>query len=1439
MGKKKQNKKKLKRSQKRLIRVFAITLFTLGILQVGLYFGSDLLLRNYVQRWVQESSEGRYEVNFDRFNLSIFERGFYFTGFILSPTDLATDTASQKPIYKVQAPEIAVKGIGYDFSNNVLRIGNISFVKPVVQTNQELDLSKGEDQQVQSRLEQFADELRNSLEDIDLKEIVIENLFVEQADLLIENFVSEKSVKAENTSLHLKEIFLLSPREKATPFNAAGFELDLENFEMLLADSVHTLKAVQIHISSLENFIQAKQVKLEPDLDKKQEVYYRMKVDDLELTDADINQVFYTKDVQVGSLKLLKPNFLVYSELSPERETNLQDYSLYPLIKDILSSISIDDLLIQEGEYLQRGVDDEYKNRIEADKIDFKMDRVYIGPDKERSRGQFFYAEDAELDMSKVKLVLADGVHWVTGERVLLSSFEDKVLVEGAKVAPFREVSEDINLFQIEVPSFSLEKANLKKVYNESILDIQEMVISNPSLKFENIQRKKKKKKYNTVKELTKDYLKAIYVDRLQLIDGEMVLSNNLEINKDSISFGSISLVLEDFAVDEGISRDTSSRVFLAEALELELNDYAMKLTDDLHLLTAGKVFVDTKAKALKIENLEFKPLQPGKIAENLERLNKKSVLEVNIPEFFIHGVDIPKAYFEGELLVESIEVPSPDIKLSRYISRDEGKQEVEIHDLYDLATSYFSRIKVDSLSLIKGAVAYDNYVRGQIKTFTENDVSIHVKNFTLDKEVAPRDAEPFFAEELDISLNNYVFNIANGKYNMRADRISYNSSEDELVTSNVRLSPNKKAGMKVAIGADVPLLNFKGVDIEAFLFENALSLEKVKLSDADVRLFIDKEEIGTEGGKSASQSKGRRLPKTIDVIRIDTVEAANARFTAYYSSLGEERELINSAVDLSFYGLLLDSAKLQKGDIVGFFDNMSMDIGDFSLALNDSVHTINFSKVELDTKSDKITLENFKVVPLGVKNNHGHPIIDAFVPAIHLKTNSLTSFQETGDFDVRELVLDQPEIKLYLDSKEEAENGKKARKKLDQDVIRHLGITDFILKNGQLSIYKKDSVSRAQQFKGLNIALSDLNFDFTKAQVFDTDVVLNQEFEIELPEYSLKLPDSLNVLEIGKVMLSNGCMVLKDVQLKPRYGNYEYVHKMNYQTDVIHAELPEVRFDGIDVQRLVNSDEVEARSMSIKSPKVHVFRDKRMPFDSSLYRPMPQKLMRSSGLKMELDTLKLWDGTVTYEEFPQNGMVPGHITFDSLNATITPLYLSKSMDASYSVDSSKLKASAKINGQAPLDMMAMLYFEPPYAMKVSVTTGEYDFRTINSILARNAFVKVKRGRALPSQWAFVADENEAIGDMTFRYDGLKVQLLNERTLKKAGGRKGMLNFVLNTFALRSNNPRGLFKQLKSSPIYYKRDTTRFIFNYWWKLSLSGIKGNLGLGHPKKEEEEE
>jgi hypothetical protein len=135
--------------------------------------------------------------------------------------------------------------------------------------------------------------------------------------------------------------------------------------------------------------------------------------------------------------------------------------------------------------------------------------------------------------------------------------------------------------------------------------------------------------------------------------------------------------------------------------------------------------------------------------------------------------------------------------------------------------------------------------------------------------------------------------------------------------------------------------------------------------------------------------------------------------------------------------------------------------------------------------------------------------------------------------------------------------------------------------------------------------------------------------------------------------------------------------------------------------------------------------------------------------------------------------------------------------------------------------------------MRINAQLGAFEMSTLNSILEPNAFVNVKRGIVNGADWSFSADKEKAIGQMSFLYSDLHLILLDKKTLEKAKGRDAILTFVLNSFAVRSNNPRRYLRRPIIGKIYELRDTEKFIFNYWWKATFSGMKGSLGLGQSK------
>jgi hypothetical protein len=1442
MSEKQTNTKRAVRRRKRLLKFLSGFLFLLLFVQLLLFFGGDWLFREYFKQQVEAASKGKYQVEFDRVYLSLFRRGLFVEKFELIPVDPAVFDKEKIPYYNISVDQLEILGIGYSRNQGRLSVGELRLTAPVVQSRQQIGFDEDENS---SPLKQLENEIRKSLSG-PLKEVLIEDFYVDQANLLIENFISQKSISADNTNLYLKNIHIRGEQNKGLPFGIQGFRLGFDDFEVTLADSIHKVTAQKVEVSSLEKQILANTIKVSPDLEKPADVYYEISLEKLAITDADIMEMFETSKVAIGDLNLEGPDFILYTDRNAlEKEGRTTD--LYDLVKDILESISVETLTIDNGQFLQRGVVNPMKNRIEADDIQFSLEEVYFGQDDALRKDNFLYARDATLEIDRARIALADEIHWISGHQIYLSTLDDRVSINEVILSP--EVDEDslsnVSLFEIKVPLLEFANANLRKVYNENIIDIGELMINSPDVEIKDILGNATgpsgQSQMTSLQQLTKGFLKAIYVKNLEVKDGSLVLDNHLRVRQDSLAFGKINFLLENFQLDEKQMSDSSSRIFLADNLRLEIDDYALKLSDNLHLFVADKILIDTKKELLHVDGFKLKPFSPEDVLPLLERYGKTTVLDIEIPEFSATGVDINQAYFQEKLFINHIDIPSPVILWSKYIPKEKSDQEkLERGDILNLVTNYFKVISVDSLSAGRGTFIYENFANERFRSFAENDVAVKIKNFYLDENIDPTANRTLFSGEVDVNLSNYLFNIANGKYSIVAGRVAFNSAREEINTFDVKLMPNKDLDTKVSIEATFPDLSFSGVDLEAFLFDNTLSLTKLKFSDAAVNLSINRGFSKNVQDSSTVKRKNRNLPKTIDVIKIDSILADNGSFNIANYQEGNERQLINTGINIAIADFLLDSTRLSQGDIASFFSNMSLDVDDFSLALNDSIHTVTFSKIELDSRGEEILVENVNMVPREAPGKLMGPIVKAHVPKITINTRSLTSFQKTGVLDVSLLQLTDPEIELFLGKDEPAlELQPEEKKEVTRRILESILIRNFKLQGGSFALKDKTDTTSAKAFNNLRLILSDLNFDFVNKQTYNSDFFFNEDFRFEVKDYVLNLPDSLNQVRIGKLLVTSDKLELDEVHFVPRVGRFTYARMYGKQTDVIEFYVPKIIVDGFNLERFISEEKLAARSIRLIRPAMDTFRDKRVKEDTTVVKLMPQELMEQAAQVLEVDTLFIEDGNLRYTEFPSKGMVPGKIAFSRFKAKMYPFRLGEFGEDR---ETPQLEASFLINDAADLKVSLSMSFEDPYPIFVKANVGSFELPVINSILASNAFVNVERGTINGGNWQFVLDKRHAIGEMTLKYKKLKVRLLEERTLEDAGGRKGILTFVINALALRKNNPRPLFNRLVSSPIYVDRVPYKFVFNYMWKATFSGLMGSSGLVQPripKKEEEDE
>ena len=186
--------------------------------------------------------------------------------------------------------------------------------------------------------------------------------------------------------------------------------------------------------------------------------------------------------------------------------------------------------------------------------------------------------------------------------------------------------------------------------------------------------------------------------------EGSLVVDNNIRSDR-TVFLGKISIILENFALDQETEESESKGIFWADHLQLELEDYALKLADNLHVFKADRVFIDTKSGQIRINGFALQPFNKGQIQYSVDRYGVSTTLDIFVPQFQATGVDIRRAYFDGILKVNQIRIPSPKINLYRYRAKEEDDSEkMDSGEMMDLLTNYFSEVQVDSAIIQRAA---------------------------------------------------------------------------------------------------------------------------------------------------------------------------------------------------------------------------------------------------------------------------------------------------------------------------------------------------------------------------------------------------------------------------------------------------------------------------------------------------------------------------------------------------------------------------------------------------------------------------------------------------------------------------------------------------------------------------------------------------------------
>ncbi len=631
-------------------------------------------------------------------------------------------------------------------------------------------------------------------------------------------------------------------------------------------------------------------------------------------------------------------------------------------------------------------------------------------------------------------------------------------------------------------------------------------------------------------------------------------------------------------------------------------------------------------------------------------------------------------------------------------------------------------------------------------------------------------DIDQFYAKEISLTMNYYSY------FENREVEISEIRIIDPEIT--VFYSPNKRAKKKdpVAING-IFSDSFQGVHLNYLHLENAaFSFKNIEKEEPDITLKslnVDIKDI------SITPETMETLPIGIDFSTIEvTSGTVNIALNEYYDL---EIESINIHIEK------------EQGDRVK--PGTDLIISGIHYAPNKfALEQLRTNKIRnlLEISTSKVSFEHFTIQEL----------------------------IEEKKLAIDKLIISEPSIRLYVNSKIKKSSKKNPSKFVVSKVIEKINIKEFNIENGQVvisDIHKSASDLNLREvgisFK--NILVNEQTHDLPFGISYEKGMFTSQKGSSDLGEFYR--------METGLISFDflNSNILLSDIRLIPKQTRLEFSKVTPYEQDQFEMSFPIIKINKID-QVLLNDDlALKIQSIEVINPTVSVFRDKWVDDQEFAYKPLPSDNIRNLEFPIWIDSLRIRNGTMTYEQLGDvvkyENEQPGKASFTQLDAdafriTNNPEYLRKNPELVINakaifMESRMLTAQYRFNITDTTDLF-----------HVTAKMDSFPTKALNPMVRNILLVEMPDGIIHSITLNMTGNDDVITGKIQMEYENLNVNILKA---KKPNKSSGFLNTIANGVIIKRNTrDRGKFT---TGIVNAKRQKNKSVFNFTW----NGIKSGL------------
>lgn len=471
----------------------------------------------------------------------------------------------------------------------------------------------------------------------------------------------------------------------------------------------------------------------------------------------------------------------------------------------------------------------------------------------------------------------------------------------------------------------------------------------------------------------------------------------------------------------------------------------------------------------------------------------------------------------------------------------------------------------------------------------------------------------------------------------------------------------------------------------------------------------------------------------------------------------------------------------------------------------NDSAYVITYKNLKVSFWNSSIIADEIVFVPKrAVKDTIHKEGLYGKIRGITIHNFKMWAFLFSDKLKAQSITIEAPTIVLYE---------KKKRDNLRESVVKPfekiITVSDVTVHQGDLKIINFNTQKPVLSAQNINIQLDG---------IVVSEALLKEKIPFEFRDYAVTcdslyyLPNEFYHISTKKVTVNKSNVAVTDFKMIPTHTRQEYVAKMKTEKDIYTLNCPSITLDNMDWGFQKDDFFVHCNSVNINEVSANIYRSKE-PADDLTKKHLYNKLLRDLPFDLKVNTLKIRNSILEYEEAKSFDLGSGKLRFSHFNLTATNIC---SGFKKTTLPDLEIKIDCRFMNTSPLHVNWTLnVLDVSDGFNINGTLTHFDAEKIIPFTKPYLNVTTK-GIIDELRFDFTGNNSRNSGEFKVEYDDLKFTVYQKDNRKK---KNKLLTFVSKIFVKKDTKDR-----LKNVSIEVKRIPEKSFYNLLWRSIAEGLK---------------